>query len=67
MFSETLTFLTMKYSITLRKPLSLPLFLFVRKKKKEVYPVTFHFHAFKATELNYNIHNKKFLTVFEAF
>lgn len=57
----------MKYSITLRKPLSLPLFLFVRKKKKEVYPVTFHFHAFKATELNYNIHNKKFLTVFEAF
>ena len=36
-------------------------------EEKEVYPVTFHFYIFKATELNYNIYDKEILVVFEAF
>jgi len=36
-------------------------------KEKEIHPVTFHSYTFKATELNYNTHNKKLLIVFETF
>jgi len=36
-------------------------------EEKEVYLVTFYFHMLKATKLNYYIHNKELLTVFEAF
>jgi len=33
----------------------------------EVHPVAFHSHTFTAADLNYNIHDKKLLTIFEAF
>ena len=36
-------------------------------EEKEVYLVVFHSYIFKATELNYDIHDKKLLAVFEAF
>ena len=36
-------------------------------EEKEVYPLVFHSCLFKTTELNYDMHNKEFLTVFEAF
>jgi len=36
-------------------------------KKKEVHPVTFYSYTFRATKINYNIHNKELLMVFEAF
>ena len=36
-------------------------------EEKEVYSVTFHFYIFKAVELNYNIHDKELLTIYEAF
>lgn len=36
-------------------------------EEKEIHPVVFHFYMFKATELNYNIYDKKLLMIFEAF
>jgi len=33
----------------------------------EVHLVTFHSHTFTAAELNYNIHDKELLAIFEAF
>ena len=33
----------------------------------EVYLVTFHSCTFNSTKLNYNVHNKKLLAIFEAF
>ena len=36
-------------------------------KNNEVHSVAFHSHTFITVELNYNIYNKKLLTIFEAF
>jgi len=36
-------------------------------EEKEIHLVTFYFHMFKATELDYDMYNKKLLTVFEVF
>ena len=33
----------------------------------QVHPVTFHSWTFTSTELNYNVHNKELLAIFEAF
>lgn len=33
----------------------------------ELNPIAFHSHTFTASELNYNIYNKKLLAIFEAF
>ena len=33
----------------------------------EVHPITFHSRTFTPPELNYNVHNKELLTIFEAF
>jgi len=41
--------------------------LSIVNKDNEVHPVAFHSHTFTVTELNYNIHDKKLLTIFEAF
>ena len=41
--------------------------LSIVNEKNEVYSVIFHSHTFTATELNYNIYNKKLLAIFEAF
>ena len=41
--------------------------LSIVNKDNKVYPVTFHSHTFTAAELNYDIHNKKLLAIFEAF
>jgi len=41
--------------------------LLIIMKEMKVYSVTFYFCTFKATELDYNIYNKKLLVVFEAF
>ena len=31
------------------------------------HPITFHSHTFTSLELNYNIHDKELLAIFEAF
>jgi len=36
-------------------------------KENKVYPVTFYSYTFTVVELNYDIHNKKLLAIFEAF
>ena len=41
--------------------------LSIVNKDNEVHLVAFHSHTFTAAELNYNIHNKELLAIFEAF
>jgi len=41
--------------------------LSIVNKDNEVHLVAFHFRTFTAAELNYNIHNKELLAIFEAF
>ena len=41
--------------------------LFIVNEDNEDYPVAFHSHTFTVAELNYDIHNKELLTIFEAF
>jgi len=41
--------------------------LSIINEENEVRLVIFHSHTFIMVELNYNIHNKKFLAIFEAF
>jgi len=36
-------------------------------KDNEIHPIAFHFQTFFTPELNYNIHNKELLAIFEAF
>ena len=36
-------------------------------KESEVHPVIFHFYTFTVVELNYDIHDKELLAIFEAF
>jgi len=36
-------------------------------KDNEIYPIAFHFQTFFTPELNYNIHDKELLAIFEAF
>ena len=46
---------------------SLAAILSIVNKENEVYPVAFHSHTFTAVELNYDIHDKELLAIFEAF
>ena len=41
--------------------------LSIVNKDNEVHPVAFHSYTFTAVELNYNIHDKELLAIFEAF
>jgi len=41
--------------------------LSIMTKDNEIHPVAFHSQTFFALELNYNIHNKELLAIFEAF
>ena len=41
--------------------------LSIVNKDNEVHPVAFHSHTFTMVELNYNIHDKELLAIFEAF
>jgi len=41
--------------------------LSIVNKENEVHLVTFHSHTFTVVELNYNIHDKELLAIFEAF
>jgi len=41
--------------------------LFIVNEENKVYPVTFHSCTFTMAELNYNIHDKELLAIFEAF
>ncbi len=41
--------------------------LSIVNKDNEDHPVAFHSHTFTVVELNYNTHDKKLLTIFEAF
>ena len=41
--------------------------LSVVNKDNEVHPVAFYSHTFTAAELNYDIHDKELLAIFEAF
>jgi len=41
--------------------------LSIVNKDNEVHLVAFHSYTFTAAELNYNIHNKELLAIFEAF
>jgi len=41
--------------------------LSIMTKDNEIYPIAFHSKTFSALELNYNVHDKELLTIFEAF
>jgi len=41
--------------------------LSIMTKNNEIHPVAFHSRTFSAPELNYNVHNKELLAIFEAF
>jgi len=41
--------------------------LSIMTKDNEIHPVAFHSRTFSAPELNYDIHNKELLAIFEAF
>ena len=41
--------------------------LSIMTKDNEIHPVAFHSRTFSAPELNYNVHNKELLAIFEAF
>jgi len=41
--------------------------LSIMTKNNEIHPVAFHSQTFSALELNYNIHDKELLAIFEAF
>jgi len=41
--------------------------LFIVNEENEVHPVAFHFYTFTTTELNYKIHDKELLAIFEVF
>ena len=36
-------------------------------KKKRLYPIIFYFRKFTASKLNYDIHDKKLLTIVDNF
>ena len=46
---------------------ALVLILSIVNKENEVHPVAFHSCNFIIVELNYNIHDKELLAIFEAF
>jgi len=41
--------------------------LSIVNEENEVHPVAFHSHTFTAAELNYDMHDKELLAIFEAF
>jgi len=41
--------------------------LFIMTKDNEIHPVAFHSWTFSAPELNYDVHDKELLAIFEAF
>ena len=41
--------------------------LSIMTKNNEIHPVAFHSRTFSTLELNYNVHNKELLAIFEAF
>ena len=41
--------------------------LFIMTKDNEIHPVAFHSQMFSTLELNYDIHDKELLAIFEAF
>ena len=41
--------------------------LSIMTKDNEIYPIAFHSRTFSALELNYDVHDKELLTIFEAF
>ena len=46
---------------------ALVVILSIINEDNEVHPVAFYSHTFTAAELNYDIHDKELLTIFEAF
>ena len=46
---------------------ALVIILSIINEENKVYLVIFHFHTFTLAELNYDIHDKKLLAIFEAF
>ena len=41
--------------------------LSIMTKDNEIHPVVFHSRTFSTLELNYDVHNKELLAIFEAF
>jgi len=41
--------------------------LSIMTKNNEIHPVAFHSRIFSALELNYDVHDKELLAIFEAF
>jgi len=41
--------------------------LSIMTKNNEIHPVAFHSRTFSAPELNYNVHDKELLAIFEVF
>jgi len=46
---------------------ALAVILSIITKDNEIYPIAFHSWMFSTSELNYNIHDKELLTIFEGF
>ena len=46
---------------------ALTVILFIVNEENRVYPVAFHSHTFTMVELNYDMHDKELLAIFEAF
>ena len=41
--------------------------LSIQEANGDIHPIAFHSRTFSATELNYNVHNKELLAIFDAF
>jgi len=41
--------------------------LSIMTKDNEIYPIAFHSQTFSTLELNYDVHDKELLAIFEAF
>jgi len=46
---------------------ALVIILSIVNEENKVHPVIFHFYTFTIVELNYDIHDKELITIFEAF
>jgi len=46
---------------------ALAVILSIMTKDNEIYPIAFHSQTFSTLELNYDVHDKKLLAIFEAF
>jgi len=46
---------------------ALAVIISMQTSEGKLYPIAFHPHTFTGAELNYNVHNKELMAIFEAF